>query len=105
MAVNLTGKVFVIKDLSLVKSIIHLKRHDFQLEAEVDGVITRLEANGTLPHCLNAIHHGEVHSGVKSLKVTPLESDPQQYNVSCSCGNSWTMQDVNSPYIRVEAYK
>ncbi|MDD5191955.1 MAG: hypothetical protein PHH54_04975 [Candidatus Nanoarchaeia archaeon] len=84
---KLTGKVF---KNTMPEGSESEKKPVFQLEAEVDGIITRLQADGEIPEaCL----FDKRHSG---LKVTnTLESLPPQYVVECSCGYSITMTDPN----------
>jgi hypothetical protein len=62
----------------------------FQLEAQVDGVFTRLQAEGELPEtCL----FDRRHSGLQITEV--LDSFPPQYMVRCSCGYNTIMRDPN----------
>ena len=84
---ELTGKVFV-------KSELHVKEKGdkgFQLEAIIDGNLTRLQASGEVPvACVYDRRH--------ELSVAARESLPPQYIVSCKCGYQIEMADVNSHY-------
>lgn len=85
---KLTGKVFVRSQSFSVP------KKTFQLEAVIDGNVTRLQAEGEAPEaCL----HDKRHSGLKITGI--MESLPPQYNVSCDCGYSVHTQDVNQLYV------
>ncbi|MBI5064755.1 hypothetical protein HZA97_00835 [Candidatus Woesearchaeota archaeon] len=79
---KLTGKVFV------------LDRVSFQLEAVINGDITRLQVNSEVPSaCLS----DKNHSGLKITGV--MESLPPQYNIGCDCGYGVCAHDANEFYV------
>ena len=89
MEEGLTGKVFVKYEAFVRKE----EDKGFQLEAVIDGNMTRLQASGEVPEaCL----FDRRHSGLRIKEV--LESFPPQYVVGCDCGYKANMSDVNSEY-------
>jgi hypothetical protein len=71
--------------------------HYFQLEAMIDGELTRLQAEGDVPErCLYDKRHSLLINGA-------LESYPPIYLVGCECGYSVQMEDVNSRFEKLEA--
>ncbi|MFC1696763.1 hypothetical protein ACFL1H_00365 [Nanoarchaeota archaeon] len=83
---ELTGNLFVQEDNNenVVK---------FQLEASIDGDITRLEAEGKLPEaCL----HDNRHSGLRIN--SQVETCPPKYEVNCDCGYKIVMRDINEKF-------
>ena len=79
---KLTGNVFESKT-----------QDEFQLEAVVDGHITRLKTKGKLPKdCFTE----ENHDGFGNYKV--LDLDAGSYKMTCTCGNTLYMYDVNSDF-------
>ncbi len=70
-----------------------LENNSFQLEAVIDGEVTRLQANGSVPaDCL----YDKRHSGLKLERVQ--ETFPPTYIVGCNCGYTVGMKDVNEGF-------
>jgi len=86
----LTGKVFesVRFDGHTV-----IENESFQLEAVLEGEVTRLQAKGSAPQeCL----YDKRHSGLELRDA--LESLPPIYLVGCNCGYTVGMKDVNEGF-------
>ena len=67
--------------------------HRFQLEAVINGHVTRLQADGSIPEsCL----YDRRHTGLEAKRV--LETWPPDYLVGCRCGYEVVMKDVNRGY-------
>ncbi len=89
MAIKLTGKVFIPRELLIERGKV------YQLEAEIDGEMTRLQGEGSVPE--TCLFHTK-HSGLEVVRV--LKSMPPQYAIECNCGYKVVMKDVNSGFER-----
>ena len=87
---TLTGKVFV---GSWFDDYTAIENDSFQLEAMLDGQVTRLQADVPVPEdCF----YDKRHSGLEIKRV--LEKFPPKYVVGCNCGYEVTMTDVNEGF-------
>ena len=86
---GLTGRVFVPHEKFAAQ-----EEGKFQLEAVIDGSITRLEGASDVPAlCLRGNGH--------HLRITAvLETFPPSYQIGCSCGYGNKLYDVNDCYVK-----